>query len=366
MVGPTGKRAQLWHDVARLLDPGGYLEGPLAPSDEATWGRRYQLATAHFVAPSLYASVRARGRLSWLPEPVCAALAALYDLNAARNTRLRQVLRETVQVLNAAGIEPLLLKGSIALLPGQDPLFGARVMSDLDLALYNAEVEAAETALRSSGYHNAPNVRPEHYRAPFHHAAPLFHSSGDGYVELHRRVFCHHISAQALPMTALRAAAEPVHWDGLRLWVPCLEHQLIHNALHAQVADRGFSVGILELRRLLEFAQLRTRAQDRMIDWPRRLAALDRHGLGAPVCAQLLACRTLFGQPLPDGVKIGPSVRWAERRAWLLIAQPRLIPGARLLARLPNLPRRLITPRWYPEKLRYWYRLWQQARAERA
>ena len=113
------------------------------------------MATAQLVAPQLYAALCAQGRLALVPDDVRAALAELHRLNDARNARLRVVLRDTIRHLNQAGIEPLLLKGSIALLPGQDSQVAARIMSDLDLALYNAEAEAGEAVLRAAGYVDA-------------------------------------------------------------------------------------------------------------------------------------------------------------------------------------------------------------------
>ncbi|WP_295392281.1 nucleotidyltransferase family protein [uncultured Thiodictyon sp.] len=345
-------RITRWSDLAALLDPGGQCADPRADGHALDWLGIYALAAAHLVAPTLYAVLAARGRLDAVPEAVCAALAELHRLNDARNARLRAVLRDTVRHLIAAGIEPLLLKGSIALLPDQYPQAAARMMGDLDLALVNAPAEQGEAVLRAAGYFAAPNVNPAHYTAPFHHIVPLFHPSGDGYVELHRAILAGWVPAQALPLARVCGAAQPVDWDGLRLWVPSLGHRLLHNALHHQVTDAGLYSGRRALRQLFEFAKLRALPGAARIDWPDLLAGLDRVGQGGAVRAYLLAGERLFGQPLPAGVRPGVMAYWSERLAWLRIALPRLGPQFDLVGRLHNLPRHLITPSWYPAKIR--------------
>jgi len=351
-------RTRLWQDLAALLDPAGVGLNPLADARVPDWVGIYRLAAAHLVAPSLYTALAARQRLEVVPEPVRIALAELHRLNAERNARLRAVLRDTVRLLNAAGFEPLLLKGAVALLPGSDPLAAARMLSDLDLALYDGTAEQGGQVLRAAGYRDADNCNPDHYGPPMHHAAPLFHPSGDGYVELHRRVLGRLVPAAALPLAQMAAAAEPVEWEGLRLRIPALTHRLLHNALHHQVQDQGFYSDRRSLRQLHEFARLRALPAAAAIDWSRQLAALDRLGLGDPVRGWLLAAERLFGQPLPLGVRPGGAARRAEARFWFWVEYPRLWPLYRDAQRLRHLPRRLITPSWYPAKYRALRQRW--------
>jgi hypothetical protein len=364
MLSSGAARMASWHDLAGLLDPGGQCADPLAGGRVLDWHHLYALATKHLVAPLLYAVLEGRGRLDAVPEDVRVALAELHRLNAARNAGLRAVLRDTVQILNAAGIEPILLKGAITLLPGQSAHVGTRMMSDLDLALFNAEAEQAETVLRTAGYANVDNLDPATCtaHAHHHHLAPLFHPSGDGYVELHRAILSAWMPAEALPLVRVRAAAEPIEWDGLRLWVPSLEHRLLHNALHHQVADSAYRSDRRNLRQILEFAQLRALPAAAAVDWRTRLSELDRLGLGAAVRVYLLTGDRLFGQPLPAGVSPGFAARWAERRFWFLVKHPGWLPFRDYAVRLRNLPRRLATPSWYPAKVRYLRRTWVSGR----
>lgn len=359
--------ASRWHDLAALLDPAGRLADPLAAARPLDWVGLYRLASAQLVAPHLYARLAARGCLDRVPGEVREALAGLHWLNAQRNERLRAVLRDTVRLLNAAGIEPLLLKGAIALLPDQYPQAGARMLSDLDLALMDAEATEAEALLRAAGYRDADNIPdPDHYTLNHHHLAPLFHPSGDGYVELHRNLLVARVPTEALSLEQVRAAATPLDWEGARVWVPSLEHRLLHNALHHQVQNDAFCNDQRDLRQMLEFAQLGALPGAAAIDWAARLARLDRLGCGSAVRAYFLAGNRLFAQPLPAGVQPDWAARWAEWRFWWLIDHPRWRPVLIYARRLPNLPRRLVTPSWYPEKVRYLRQQWFAGRRVQA
>lgn len=358
LLKPGGPALEDAHAARLSFKGSGFAHSPGWPGS-LDWHQIYQLATAHLVAPMLFAILSERGQLNAAPPPVRGALAELHRLNRERNARLTRVLRDTLHHLNAAGLEPLLLKGSVALLPDQPPHAATRMLSDLDLALQNAEAEAAEAVLRAVGYVDAENCDPAWYQAPFHHLPPLFHPSGEAYVELHRTLLTNRLPAQTLPLETVRAAAEPFDWDGLRLWRPSLEHRLLHNALHHQAQNDAFRSDRRDLRQLLEFAQLRTLPGALSIDWPQRLAELDSLGLGEALRAYLLAVERLFEQPLPPGVKPGLAARWAEHRFWLTRRYPHLRRVFGFARRLPNLPRRLITPSWYPAKARALYQRWK-------
>ena len=160
----------------------------------------------------------------------------------------------------------------------------------------------------------------------------------------------------------VQARARLMAWDGLRVWIPELELRLLHNALHHQLQNQAFFSGSLSLRQLLEFAQLRALPDAAALDWPGLFRRLDAAGAGDAVCSYLLAAQRLFGQPLPDGITPTRAARWAEDRFWFRVNHPRLGRGLEWLARyrrrLPNLPKRLLTPAWYPAKYRALRKQW--------
>lgn len=354
--------AQCWLDLAALLDPAGVLT-PRLDHPEADWRTLYQFSTAHLVTPILFAVLTSRGPLTGLPEPLRAALELIHQLNADRNARLRQILRDTTQILNAAGLIPIALKGAIALLPDGYPHAAARVLGDLDLAVPPAAIPTAIAALCARGY--TPPDLPAYVWAEHHHAPPLMHPSGAGYVELHRALLGGPVPPTALALEQVATAAQELTWDGVRLAVPSLAHRLIHNSLHHQVQDDVVRSDRRSLRSLLEFAQLRGLPAARELDWPALLAGLDAARVGDAVRVDLLATQHLFGLPLPDGVRPSPAALASEGRFWWRQRHPalnrwldqhhRLGVFAR---RLPNLPQRLRTPGWLQAKWREWGRAW--------
>lgn len=358
-----------WSLLASLLDLDQGGQGQAPYPDGPAWLPIFQLATAHLVAPGLYASLSGQGRLGQVPADIREALEALYCLNDARNRQLRQGLSDAVKALNGVGIVPLLLKGSIALLPYQYPYAFARMLSDLDIAVDQAELASAAEGLQNAGFRYAPGTERHADLAQYrqHHLPPLFHPSGLGYIELHRSLFHHPALQAALPLAAVSAQARHWDWDGLRVRIPALEHRLLHNALHHQWQDQAFFYGRRSLRQLWEFAQLRALPGAGEIDWPGLLHGLDRHGVGDAVRAYLLAAQNAFGQPLPDGVLPTPAALRAGRRFLFRCRHPYLghwwEQVARYRRRLSNLPRRLMTPSWYPAKYRDLRNTWFPAGA---
>ncbi|MFO1421381.1 MAG: nucleotidyltransferase family protein [Candidatus Competibacteraceae bacterium] len=342
----------VWRALAALLDPAGVLSDQAAAQPPPNWPALYRLATAHLVAPSLYATLAARAQLDRIPPDVREALAVLHQLNQQRNRRLRAVLRDTARLLNQAGIEPLLLKGAIALLPDQYPHAFARMLGDLDLGVAGTEAHRAAEVLRAAGFYCAPNINPANWSPGCHHLVPLFHPSGDGYVEIHQELLIARVPKVALSLPMMQASARTLDWDGLRLRIPSLEHRLLHNALHHQLQDQAFFSDRRSLRQLLEFAQLRALPDATALDWPALFRRLDAAGVGDAVRGYLLAAQRLFSQPLPEGVALTRAARWAEGRFWFWLDHPRLSRLWPYARRLRNLPKRLLTPSWYPAKIR--------------
>jgi hypothetical protein len=367
---PTPLPRAVWLDLAACLDPAGLYQDGRAERPGRDWLALFRLATAQLVAPALYVTLARRDRLASVPAAIRDALEGLYRLNDQRNRCLRAVLHETVRALNRAGIVPVLLKGAIALLPDQYPQSEARMLGDLDLAMTPPEVPLAAAALEAAGFFPAPTVDSALFQALWErgelaHWLPLIHPAGDVTIELHRDLFHASRLRAALPLPQVLAAARETDWDGLRVKLPALADRLLHNALHHQVQDRAFDSDRRSLRQLLEFAHLRALPAAADLDWPGLLRPLDRAGVGSAVRAYLLAAQWLFGQPLPAGVTPTPAARRAEARFRFRLDHPRLawLPelrwqGRRWASRLSYLPRRLLTPAWYPVKYRLLRQRW--------
>lgn len=350
---------QNWRDLAALLDPLGCCTDALADKSSLDWYGIYALAATNLVAPSLYSALLERGRLQLAPTEVREALRELHRLNQLRNYRQRSVLRDVTRILNARGIEPLLMKGSIALAVDQRSGLTDRMMSDLDIALHNASPDLGEQALLSAGFWHAPDQGPMEFIGS-HHLAPLFHPSGEGYVEVHRDLLGGKIPRDALSLEQVCGAATPVYWEGLRLWIPSIEHRLVHNALHYRVQDISKIADGCLLRSLLEFVQLNATPAAVNIDWSKQIQRLDDYGLGNELRVYLLLAKHLFNQPMPMGIHLDKAIHKSVSWMWFWMAHPRLYRSYMKSKRLKSLPARLLTPSWYPKKFRYIRREWRE------
>jgi hypothetical protein len=164
---------QNWRDLAALIDPSGRCNDPCGENRDLDWYKIYALATSNMVAPTLYSQLVKKNCLHLAPIEVQHALRELHHLNKARNSRQQSVLKDTVRILNTRGIEPLLLKGSISLLSETMSEVTDRMMSDIDIALYNAPPERGEEALIQSGYRHAIGQEPAEYPNLFCHLNKL-------------------------------------------------------------------------------------------------------------------------------------------------------------------------------------------------
>lgn len=202
-------------------------------------------------------------------------------------------------------------------------------------------------------------------------APALAEPTGYGYVELHRAIYHREPVSLALPLAAVLAEATRLDWEGVVLRVPSLRHRLIHNSLHHQFQDRAIFTDRRSLRSLLELARLRGMPEVATLDWPALLAALDGYGAGDALRVDLLATQTLFGMPLPAGVRPSPAALAVEGRFWWRLEHPRIHRWLdawqdilKLGRRLRKLPNRMFDPHWYPAALWRIRYLWSSRRKD--
>lgn len=340
--------------LCRCLAPDG-----LCPTAELTstldapnfaWEPLLVLAHRHFIAAPWYAALQRRGLLERLPVEIGEHLAAIYTLSLERNRLLHRELMRMVRVLNALGIEPLLLKGALALLPDQPPEVAARLMGDLDVLAPTDAVSAAHQALQDQwGYRPA---YPDWRFANHHHVSPLIHADHGVKIELHRTILGGAWDA-ALPTEEVWRDSQRLVWEGVIVRTPSHTHRVLHNLLHTLLQDGRAERGLLELRQLLDLVQFRA-SGDQTIDWPLIRARFTTLGQGAVLEAYLRVARDGFGQPLPDGTPSSLSAAWLKGKFEFGIRHPAAGRWFYWQMRLKRLPKRLATPAWYPAKFRAW------------
>jgi hypothetical protein len=236
-----------------------------------------------------------------VPPPVLDRLERGYYTSLRRNLRLAAGLAEAVAALQAAGIEPIVLKGG-ALAGTVYPDPGLRPMLDLDLLVPVAAMGRAGSALAAIGYHLPPGLPacPVAFQQRFGGGLDWLRQGGSGPLAIdlqHDLVgvdFCRH--AFGLEPAALRAAARPlplVRGQALQL---SAEDTLIHLCLHPALHD-AYALPLLayvDIDRLLAgeaCAAFWQRLAERAAQF--RVRAVVYHGLRR--------ARALLGTPVPDG-----------------------------------------------------------------
>lgn len=152
---------------------------------ECDWINIFAVADRGLVAPLLYSCICDKQMENVCPEDFIQALKAYSGANQKRNAIHRDILIEAASHLNKVGIKPTLLKGAHALV-GLLPHSESRIISDIDLLIPEERLEEALEVLLGLGYYHDADANHSH-SLDSHHVDPLFHPSGEGYLELHRR-----------------------------------------------------------------------------------------------------------------------------------------------------------------------------------
>lgn len=168
--------------------PDAILAGASA-SAATDWRAVCWLAGAHLVTPTLAGALQRKGVLDRLPEEAREYLTTLQALNWERNALLREQLAAMTRALNGIGIEPILLKGAVALTAAAYPGAADRVLGDLDIVVPEARLTEAAVAIERLGYQQvAEGVALAGEREGKHHSPPLVHPDFPVVLELHRRM----------------------------------------------------------------------------------------------------------------------------------------------------------------------------------
>lgn len=330
-------------------------------SETLDWQGLCWLAGSGLVTPALAGALQRKGLFTQLPDDVQEVLSTIQSLNRERNQMLREQLINISQALNQIGIQPVLLKGAIALTEGQYPGAEDRVIGDLDLLVLDEQREAATDALLQIGYQvhddNSKWVLPSHIKN-HHHGFPLMHQSLPIKVELHRRIQHHHgddaLLCQGMVTEAYR------FFEGSTVQIPDVATRLLHNMLHCQISDHQRAKKVINLRQLLEFSALTQYYRDtNALHIPDLLDRL-RSSRRVVLAEYWTQAAHWFKTPYPDDL---PRLVFEAQYLWLLenvAIQPgwhRLFASLYWLSvlpgRLPNLVKKLwLMPGYFPVKLK--------------
>ncbi len=320
---------------------------PVGPAPEDA-GALVRTAGRHGLAGF---TAHALERAGWtLPGPVREALRRESLSSAARAIRVNTLLLRSLDALAAAGVVPVVLKGT-ALARRYYPEPFHRATTDVDLLVAREQVEAASGALEGLGLRRVPE-RPGHGGEHTHHRE---FQGPAGLVELHFRALTGY--GLALEAEALLERAEEAELEGRRVRYLRAEDELVYLSLHAsnhllQRLSWLFDLKLLVLAR----PELRW---DRVVEVAR--ATVFPH----LAWYALEAAHRLLGAPVPPEVlaKLAPP-RWQQRMAARFFSEERLL-QTRLVEHRAEwaIAKLLLAPRAGPMAR---YGLWRLAEAVRA
>ncbi|MEW6749517.1 MAG: nucleotidyltransferase family protein [Candidatus Latescibacterota bacterium] len=244
-------------------------------------------ASAEGVAGLLYERCVQQG--VEVPEPARLRLQASHRSTAARNLQVLHELGEVLTGLARCGAQVVVLPGLCLLPLLPDP--GWRPMEDVDVLLPPGAWEATRAALVSLG------LRPVRRH-------PGLLCRGCLVLDLHRdpldcwRVRARRHAAWIGPQEVWRERRQ-AEVEGVRMSVPCVEHQLLYTAAHA--VKHAF-------QRLVWFVDLDL-LTGQIPDWDGLAVRAQRSGLERALLYGLTFLRQQAGVGVPE-----PARRWMEAR----------------------------------------------------
>ena len=215
-------------------------------------------------------------------------------LDAARRLRLRNALlrlelARLVIGLDAAGCEPIVLKGAaLAHTAYSDP--GDRYFGDLDILVPKERLADAVRVVEAAGYATSRHARATAAQYDRHHFHRVLVSAAGIRVELHWDL-TRPTSAFRFDLAGFRRRSRTIDAEGARLRVPSDGDQVLHAA--CQAAKDGF----LELRRVVDAARL---ARCGAFDEADLAERARLQGLGTPTWLLAALAGDLAGATLPS------------------------------------------------------------------
>jgi hypothetical protein len=307
-----------WPMNAVDLLPACFNEAASVPScGGIVWEDLIRTAGREAVLPALHSRLENLGVWPQLPVEVASFLFAVEELNLERNRAILTELTTVALLLNEAGIEPVLLKGTAYCALGVYENPATRYMWDVDLFIPEPQLSTAVEVLVRNGFEQ--NSSPlAHFR---HHHPPL-QRNGSIAFELHH-VLGMGVCESLLPARDLFEQSLGYEFHGARVRVPCPEHLMMHLIMHSQIQHSYHERIWPPLRAMYDLVLLNRRFAGEL-DWSAIRSRFRKVGESGTLDLHLLQTRNVLGAEIPYPIRLTAItyLRWIRRE--LLRALPPL------------------------------------------
>ena len=281
------------------------------------WDDLIKIGRQELVLPALGSRLKQLCDPSLIPVEISDFLCAVEDLNAARNEAILAEFAFAASLLNAAGIEPVILKGVAYCAMNVYANPSERYLWDVDLLIPESQMSTAVEILMQNGFESEETYRLGHFR---HHHPPL-QRRGSVHFELHHSLGLG-ICRSLLPAREMLEQSVVIDFRGARVRVPSSGHMMTHLILHSQI-QHPYNERIWPPLRAMHDLVLLRRKFDSEIDWREIRCRFRRAGQLGVLELHLRQVQESLGSDPPFAIRLTgfTYLRWLRRR--LLRAFPR-------------------------------------------
>ncbi len=283
-------------------------------SSDCDWVSLIYCSGEHLVTPALWFYLKKKGLLPLLNLELRDYLKLVYDLNLTRNQEITKQLLALLPDFNAAGIEPVLLKGIASLIGALYETPGIRVLGDIDVLIPEGKLAVATQIMLDHGYSYTPVMHKDIVKE--HRHLPAFiHEDQPVAIEIHRYPVAGKYNGWVNYESAWKESTRVLLKTGTVV-LPTPEFRLLHNFCHCQLGDRGYVKAYINARQMLEGVTLRNR-YEKEFNWLLIQKRVANNNSLAAWGGYLLSAEKYFSQAIIANTQISFLARFfIYRQQW--------------------------------------------------
>lgn len=206
----------------------------------------------HLVLPTVYIKFLNNNILNFIPLEISYLLENIYNLNKTRNLEIISQVEILNTKLENENISPVYLKGTANLFDNVYSEIGERMIGDIDLLVRESDYLKTIETIISLGYNYEKKdfftkEKPKHFYRLYKNDVPAD-------IEIHRIPvnipFSKKFNTEIIFENRILANGKQ------NIYVPSVEHRIIHNFIHTQLSNKGHWLKNNPLRDLYDFNML--------------------------------------------------------------------------------------------------------------